>query len=201
MKNNEPPKTGRDLILSQAERLFSAQGYDGVSVRDIAGACRVSNAAIYYHFASKEELYIQVLIAALARMAESLAAAAKDPGTCRERLERLAHTHARLALSKRSLAQFAIRDLISLGPEAIERLMPKAHVRVPAVVEEVLRDGVTTGEIKPVDTALAAHLLMGMLNALNSQILLGQRDHLDQDSIRFVTEVFLDGIAAQTSSS
>jgi AcrR family transcriptional regulator len=199
MDNHPPPAaTGRDLILSRAEQLFSTSGYEGVSIRDIARACGVSNAAIYYHFANKQELYIQVLIAALTRMTESLTAAAQEPGTCRERLERVARTHACLALSKRSLAQFALRDLVSLGPEAIQQVLPHQHSRIPAAIESILREGVETGEIRPLDTSLAAYVLLGMLNALNTQILLGLRDQPDEDSIQFVIEVFTHGVAPRT---
>jgi AcrR family transcriptional regulator len=198
MDSQPATRTGRDLILAQAENLFSTSGYEGVSIRDIARACRVSNAAIYYHFASKQELYIQVLIAALTRMTERLTAAAQEPGTCRQRLERVARTHARLALSKRSLAQFALRDLVGLGREAIQQVWSQQHAGIPAVIVDILRAGVASGELRPLDTSLAAYVLLGMLNALNTQILLGLQDQPDEDSIRFVIQVFMDGVATQT---
>jgi AcrR family transcriptional regulator len=36
--------------------LFAANGFDGVSIADIAGAAGVSQGALYRHYASKEEL-------------------------------------------------------------------------------------------------------------------------------------------------
>lgn len=193
-----PPSTaieGRERILQEAERLFSAKGYKGVSIRDIARACAVSNAAIYYHFESKQELYIQMLAASLRRMGLALQSAAQKPGTCRQRLYQMAHTHARLALDKRSLAQFAIRDLASLGPEAVRDALPRLRTQVPAVLETVLRQGIEAGELKPVDPSLAGDILLGMLNALNTHVLLGLRDAPDEDGINLVIEVFLNGIA------
>jgi AcrR family transcriptional regulator len=187
---------GRGRILYEAERLFSARGFKGVSIRDIARACGVSNAAIYYHFENKQELYVQMLAASLRRMGLALEAAAQEPGTCRERLHRMASTHARLALDKRSLAQFAIRDLVSLGPEAVREALPRLRAQVPAVVEAVLRQGIDAGEIKPVDASLASDILLGMLNALNSHMLLGLRDEPDEDGIDLIIDVFLNGIAA-----
>jgi AcrR family transcriptional regulator len=196
MDSHPPPaKTGRDLILSRAEQLFSESGYEGVSIRDIARACGVSNAAIYYYFANKQELYVQVLLAALTRMTASLTAAAQAPGTCRERLEHVARTHARLARSKRSLAQFAIRDLVRLGRDAIQQVLPHQQSHVPAAIEAILREGMEEGEVRPIDTSLGAYVLLAMLNALNTQILLGLRDQPDEESIRFVIQVFMDGVA------
>jgi len=51
---------GYDLILNQAEMLFQEQGYNQVSMRDIAGAAGMRQASLYYHFSSKEQLFIAV---------------------------------------------------------------------------------------------------------------------------------------------
>lgn len=52
MEYNEKQK----LIISTAEHLFSAKGYDGTSVRDIADEAKVNIAMISYYFGSKEKL-------------------------------------------------------------------------------------------------------------------------------------------------
>jgi AcrR family transcriptional regulator len=43
-------------IINTAEKLFSEQGYDGTSVRDIADAAGINVAMISYYFGSKEGL-------------------------------------------------------------------------------------------------------------------------------------------------
>jgi len=48
--------TKRPTIVQVATSLFAARGIDGVSMRDIANAAGVREAAIYRHFASKDEL-------------------------------------------------------------------------------------------------------------------------------------------------
>lgn len=57
-----PSLDTRDRILDAAERLFSAHGFDGASVRQITEAAGVNLAAANYHFGSKEELYAQAFI-------------------------------------------------------------------------------------------------------------------------------------------
>ena len=54
----EEGKKGQ-LLLSSL-RLFSEQGYDRISVRDIAKAAGVSEAALYKHFKSKEEMALYI---------------------------------------------------------------------------------------------------------------------------------------------
>ena len=47
----------RTQILDAALRLFSERGFARTSVRDIAQAAGITDAAIYYHFASKRDLF------------------------------------------------------------------------------------------------------------------------------------------------
>ncbi len=65
-KPRSSPRGGdrtRRRILSQAQSLFSRNGFHGASVRDIARSAGLTEAAIYYHFPSKQaivkELYEQ----------------------------------------------------------------------------------------------------------------------------------------------
>jgi AcrR family transcriptional regulator len=46
----------REKILDVALDLFTDQGFDGTSMREIAKRLNISKPAIYYHFASKEEI-------------------------------------------------------------------------------------------------------------------------------------------------
>jgi AcrR family transcriptional regulator len=48
----------RQRILDVALALFIEQGYDGTSLREIAERLGVTKAALYYHFASKEDLLL-----------------------------------------------------------------------------------------------------------------------------------------------
>lgn len=46
----------RERILTTAAGLFSEKGFNATSIRDIADALGVTKAALYYHFASKDEI-------------------------------------------------------------------------------------------------------------------------------------------------
>ena len=58
-------KATREKIIKAALRAFARDGYEGASVRAIVAAAEVNQAAINYHFGSKEGLYHAVLQAAL----------------------------------------------------------------------------------------------------------------------------------------
>ena len=51
----------RDKILNTAGKLFSQRGYFGVSMSQIAQQVGITKAALYYHFDSKQDIYLTVL--------------------------------------------------------------------------------------------------------------------------------------------
>ena len=55
----------RQAILENAYRLFRAQGFDGTSMTDITSHVGGSKATLYSHFPSKEELFVECMMAAL----------------------------------------------------------------------------------------------------------------------------------------
>src|ERR1700676_3792891 len=55
----------RHAILENAYRLFRAQGFDGTSMAEIASQVGGSKATLYSHFPSKEELFVECMMAAL----------------------------------------------------------------------------------------------------------------------------------------
>lgn len=48
-------------IIMQATRLFSRDGFDKVTTKDLARACEITEPALYRHFPSKEAIYEAVL--------------------------------------------------------------------------------------------------------------------------------------------
>jgi TetR/AcrR family transcriptional regulator, transcriptional repressor for nem operon len=55
------PVSRYDDLLAAAELLFRSKGYSATSMSDVAEACHLEKAAIYYHFSSKEQLAIAVM--------------------------------------------------------------------------------------------------------------------------------------------
>jgi len=66
----------RGSIIKAAVHLFAEKGFQGASVRDIVVKARVNQAAINYHFKSKDGLYLEVLKTAFEKLTEQ---AGSDP--------------------------------------------------------------------------------------------------------------------------
>jgi AcrR family transcriptional regulator len=61
VRENPVRKKGdlRETIRDKAGELFGRVGYGNITVEDIANHLGISKASIYYHFASKEEIYFE----------------------------------------------------------------------------------------------------------------------------------------------
>jgi AcrR family transcriptional regulator len=70
----------RESILEAANEVFGERGYEHVRIDDVAAAAGISKALIYEHFASKQELYIELMNNAAMEMLGLLVAAASAPG-------------------------------------------------------------------------------------------------------------------------
>jgi AcrR family transcriptional regulator len=75
-RESEPRRDTRAEILAVASELFTTQGFETTSLREIAVRLGITKAALYYHFASKDD----ILRAIMAPMGEIL-------GELPERLE------------------------------------------------------------------------------------------------------------------
>jgi AcrR family transcriptional regulator len=100
-----PSKVTRNKIIRAAARIFAEAGYDGASIRNIVARADVNQAAISYHFGSKEGLYRAVLKIAL----EALQA---DASTAPAPAE-LAREAALRAFIRRQLRPMLARDELS----------------------------------------------------------------------------------------
>ena len=56
-----PKEERRRQIIEAASMLFSRKGFRGTTTREIAGAVGVSEAMLFKHFATKEELYAAII--------------------------------------------------------------------------------------------------------------------------------------------
>lgn len=79
----------RERILRAAEEAFGRDGASDARLEDIAAAAGIRRSSLLYHFGSKEQLYVQVVIAAFARLGEVLGIALQTSGTFEERFDAL----------------------------------------------------------------------------------------------------------------
>jgi AcrR family transcriptional regulator len=185
---------GRECLLDQAQRLFFAHGYSGTSVRDIVQACGLSNGALYYHFGSKQNLFIQVFKEYVATATRQIDQARARQGSCRERLAAMADAYAQFIVESRSELQTLHRDLVQCGDERIKGLLPQTVWRIPSRFAEVLEEGIAAGEVRPVDTEQVSMLLLGMIKSVTMRRMFGPVDRSRSEDIDLAIDILFEGI-------
>lgn len=141
-------EASRAKILDVAQKLFARRGFEGVSIREIAQALGMTTASLYYHFPSKEEIFVAVhgrSLEAVQREVMDAIAGLKDPW---DRLEAAAAAHSRnFASSERTGASIAaeyyegslapFRKIMVPQRDAYERLIALliADLDLPASIE------------------------------------------------------------------
>jgi AcrR family transcriptional regulator len=76
----------REIILAAARRVFADQGLDGASLRAIAKEAGYTHGALYFYYASKEEIYGDLLAGSLDRLGAAVRAAVAERAAAGERL-------------------------------------------------------------------------------------------------------------------
>jgi TetR/AcrR family transcriptional regulator, upper aerobic nicotinate degradation pathway regulator len=141
-----------EAMRAAALDLFSQQNYSTVTIKDIATATGSNSALIYYHFGSKEELFLKVVTTTVDeafRKFEDVRANAKSP---EEVIFLWIEIHIvqfvlLQKLAKISLDYASTRNRTSSADRAIRRFYDKESV----VLGEAISAGIEQGVFRPVD--------------------------------------------------
>jgi TetR/AcrR family transcriptional regulator, mexJK operon transcriptional repressor len=157
----------RAQALLEAERLYSAGGYDAINLQTIAEAVGVSKAALFYHFEGKQALFVAMLDAMLERYGQLIEANAKQSFHSSEsRFLALS-----LALSSQPMFD-AFRFLRSeqhhLSPEQQGLLRHSCIAFLFGPVKQGFTQALERDEIRKVNVSAASNLFLGFCVLVSS---------------------------------
>ncbi len=151
-------------ILSEAARLFAAEGYERTSMRDIAEACGISKSLLYHHFTDKDELYARIALGFTRELHDFVAARlAGQPGTTgRVRLFMLASAE---YFDRYRVVWTASTAAFWSDPQLRRQEERMAwRDRYEHLLRDLLTAAVAAGEMRHVDVAMAGRLILSTLN-------------------------------------
>ena len=163
------PSAGRlgEDLLNAAAALIAERGPQGFSLREVARRARVSEAAPYWHFSSKEAVLAAVAEQGFVELARAMAEATtrvKDP---RRQFQEMGVAYVRFALTHPSHLR------IMFGPEIRDKAAhPSLHTaseRAFDMLRAAIVQGQRAGRIRagdPMDLAVSAWALVHGLSAL-----------------------------------
>jgi AcrR family transcriptional regulator len=151
-------------IIQHASRLFAERGFAGTSLQDVAEAMGITRPALYYYVKSKDELLAR-LVTEITQggAAEIRAIATDDARDARTKLGDIAGLIAGQRASDPARFLLLVRSESELPPE-----LAKANETVKRdtlrMLIEVIEQGMTSGEFRPVEPRTTALAIVGMCN-------------------------------------
>ncbi len=150
----------RERILYEASKLFAAMGYHATTTREIARAVGIRQPSLFHHFATKRAIMQALLTYDLDEFSfvEDLAAA---DGPAAVRLYR--YLREDVALVSRSPYNLSglYTDEVMGDPDFAP--WAKRSEELAAAIEQIVRDGVGSGEFIAMDPALVREAISGIL--------------------------------------
>ncbi len=151
-------RSGRDTrqrIETEALRLFALKGVDGTSIRDIALAVGVADAALYRHFKSKDEIAESLFRMHYAKLAKDIAAISSE-------------TVDFPTLARRLIGLFC--QLFDETPDVFRFLLMNQHAHLQEIDDDenvvrhlhsIMQNARDSGQIGIADADLAAAIALG----------------------------------------
>ncbi len=151
-----------DAFLRVATRLINEEGYRGASVERISAALKVTKGSFYHHNDNKDDLIVDCF----ARTFDVIRRAQSAADECENGWYRLNAAAAALVKYQLSNDGPLLRITARSGlPEAAAEQTLRTMNRLSEHFASVVVDGVMDGSVRPIDSAIAAQMISGMVNA------------------------------------
>jgi AcrR family transcriptional regulator len=182
----------RQAILEEAIRAFAELGFRRADVQVIADRAGVGKGTVYRYFRSKEDLFWATTLEVLRRMDRHVFAAMEGiEGAC-AKLRAAAIAHADFYEINPLYLQLSIQEraeFLGSGPQSHH----EQHEIMLDRVGVILREGIESGELRPLDTRQTT-LAMGCL-LFGTAMLAGHVESVDLKRMsEYAIDIFLSGM-------
>lgn len=197
-------RPGSDIperLVEAARAQFLAQGVDGASLRAIAQEANTSIGMIYYHYRTKDELFLAVVEHIYEDLFIDLKAALDPALPVVERIERVFERFGRLSDDEAATIRMVVREAL-VSSERLTQVLQRFQRGHLPLMAQLLADGLAGGAFD------AQHHPFAMLLALTTNSLFAQviRRRIPDDAVPFelispealapmMCQIFLHGVA------
>ncbi|QOX77556.1 TetR/AcrR family transcriptional regulator [Trichlorobacter lovleyi] len=185
----------RQRLLDAALQLFSSKGYAATSVRELVEAAGVTKPVLYYYFKNKEGLYLALLGDGLAEFHQVAEQARLAPGSVRERI--CGYCTALLDIFVGRLPVARLIYAIYYGPPqgAPHIDFEASFSTMLAHMEQLVNEGISTGEFRKVDPVDTAWAIVALLNtAMEEQFNQTKPVRVDRAGLLRLLSLLFEGI-------
>ena len=153
-------------IYAIAARLFATKGYHATRIQDIADELGLLKGSLYYYFASKEDLLVQLVQSRLGEAHQVVRQIIEGEGNAAAKLQCAIGEHLRLyQQSAHIYALFYYENLAQIHP-ATAQTVHQLTYEYERLWYELVQAGIHEGSFWPdLDVAITVKAIMGMCNA------------------------------------
>jgi TetR/AcrR family transcriptional regulator, cholesterol catabolism regulator len=189
---DQVPLNARERVLSVAEMLFRQRGYNVVTMRDIAEEVGIRQASLYYHFPSKEQLFITVIEQVFERHHHGLHQAI---GTAGSDLRAQLHAASGWFISQPPIHFLSLMhtDMPTLSEAEIQRLSLIAQKSIFDPIVQAFIVAQEQGHIREVKPNLLAGFFLSIIDGINYASALPEASSREV-MVSEMVSVLLDGL-------
>jgi AcrR family transcriptional regulator len=177
----EVGRPGEEAILKAAIAVMAEHGYHGTSVRDIAERAELSPAALYYHFASKQEVLATIMERGIERLLmrtrTALAEAGESPA---DRLAAIVEVQVLFHLESQGATLLGTSELRALE-EPLRSKHKAKRLQQQRLFDQVVDEGVAQGAFTTTLPREAARAIVVMCTGVASWF--SPRGKLSRDQV------------------
>lgn len=165
MQKTATKKDTKARLLKHSRTLFARHGYEGVSMRDIAGAVGLRQSAIYNHFSCKQDLLVTLMVSHMDHLLAAMTDAIVGIEDPTRKLEAFTRFHVTYHIDHPEdvfLAYMELRSLEDVGRAAVIPLRRSYE----SSLRDILTKGIKTGAFRIGDPAVTARALLAMLTGV-----------------------------------
>ena len=158
----------RQEILSVALQLFADRGFHNVSMHEIAAAAEFATGTLYNFFASKEDLFFELLVSCAEGGLALILPTLDGPGDERQKLSRFIRMHERIPVEQGAAIRLYLlesRGRCLPGPR-VEVKKKEIDQRVVSRLSAVIAAGAHKGLFHAIDPVIAAKCLSATLESM-----------------------------------
>ncbi|MDA8234969.1 MAG: TetR/AcrR family transcriptional regulator [Clostridia bacterium] len=179
----------KEEIIKIATVLFSGNGYDNTSTRDLAKSAELSIAGLYYFFQSKEEILFTILNSALIKFVESVSSAINTDSNPQTNIKQIINCVVKHVIENNKEIGLLLRESTRLSPEQLGIIKNRQKDVFILIRNEILRLKYE-GCVKDFNLSFLTFSLFGIINY--SHYWFDQASELStEEFVAETTELFL----------
>lgn len=183
----------REQLMSYATTRFAEQGYHPTSVAEIVDGLGVGKGVFYWYFASKEELFLEILRESQHDLRRTQQDAIDDEADGLHKIE--AGIRASMRWSAEHREQVTLFRFASTEEQFAPALRKGGEVAAADIIR-LVNEGIDEGVIRDSDPVVLAHSVLGLTTYL-AQVFIHEQgmepDHVADEAVAFCLEGLLAG--------